>query len=86
MSELLQIIIDFNLEKLCQSNSKEGSPEAGAMPLQILFDSLLKFLNAFLVQSALNRYRIYLALPRLKGQSKMSSCYLLFPLEESGAD
>jgi hypothetical protein len=40
MSELLQIIVDLNVGKLNQD--VEGTP-----PLQVLFDSLIKFLNAF---------------------------------------
>ena len=38
-------------------------------------DSVIKFLNAFQISSALNRYKIYLALP--------SSCKLIFPIEDS---
>ena len=36
------------------------------------------------MQSALNKYRVYLALPRLPGSSsKVPSCHLIFPLDES---
>lgn len=53
MSDLLQVIIDFNLDKLTQSSHNQVNPQNGAQeeiassPLQILFDSLIKFLNAF---------------------------------------
>ena len=92
MSELLQVIVDFNIHKLCQqSHAAEVEGEDPALPLQILFDSLIKFLNAFQIQSALNKYRIYLALPKLVASSgpqkqSVSSCHLLFPLDDTGSD
>ena len=69
MSELLQIIVDLNVGKLNQD--VEGTP-----PLQVLFDSLIKFLNAFQIASAVNRYRILVAMP--------NSCHLIFPLDDIG--
>ena len=53
MSDLLQVIIDFNIDKLTQSVNNQEPPknemeaEEAPTPLQMLFDSLIKFLNAF---------------------------------------
>ena len=90
MSDLLQVIIDFNIDKLTQSvpnqelaqNGEEG--ESATTPLQILFDSLIKFLNAFQLQSALNKYRVYVALPKYvgNGKSKNDACRLIFPRDK----
>lgn len=88
MSDLLQVIIDFNIEKLTHSANNQDSAQNGvesdaaSTPLQMLFDSLIKFLNAFQLQSALNKYRIYLALPKYldaKGKPKGVACKLIFP-------
>ena len=74
MSDLLQVIIDFNIDKLCD-NQINGAEAKNGTPLEILFDSIIKFLNAFQISSALNRYKIYLAIPH--------GCKLIFPIEDS---
>jgi len=74
MSEILYVVIDLNFDKLAQSNTV--GVDITPSPLQILFDSLIKFVNAFQLQSATNKYRIYAA---LFGQSQ-----LIFPQEELG--
>jgi hypothetical protein len=73
MSEILYIIIDLNFEKLAQSNTVG---QESCSPMQIIFDSLIKFVNAFQLQSATNKYRIYAA---VFGKSE-----LIFPQEEYG--
>ena len=45
MSELLQIIIDLNSNSLTQKSTKK--PDLVLMPLQVIFDNLIKFCNAY---------------------------------------
>ena len=56
MVELLQIIIDFNLERLTEQNPNLNLPNRPIQvtPIQILFDSLIKFVSAYQIQSAVN--------------------------------
>ena len=75
MSDLLQVVIDLNIDKLTSTNYDNQKNGSDCTPLEILMDSIIKFLNAFQISSALNRYRIYVALP---GKS-----IVIFPLEDS---
>jgi hypothetical protein len=48
---LLQVVIDFDVQKLTEANQPAGLDNSEAtLPLQILFDSLTKFLAAFQMQ------------------------------------
>ena len=86
-SNLLQVVVDLNVTKLTEPNQVNWQREDGAispqtLPLQILFDSVIKFLNAYHIQSALNKYRLYVALPAKKGSKKLPCTQLLFPCDE----
>mmetsp|Transcript_12700 Transcript_12700/g.21388 ORF Transcript_12700/g.21388 Transcript_12700/m.21388 type:complete len:126 (+) Transcript_12700:25-402(+) len=51
----------------------------------VLFDSIIKFLSAYQIQSAMNQFRLYLALPKISsGQDQ--KCVLLFPRESDPSD
>ena len=83
--EFLQILIDFNLDKFAQhlQDSSPSDPQGSDVeienPLQIFFDSILKFVNAFQIQNSKNRYRIVLALPEIQGSYKTQ---VLFPQDQ----
>jgi hypothetical protein len=51
MSELLNVVLDFNSDKISK------------LDFDKLFSSLLRFLNCFRMQSATNQFRIYVSFP-----------------------
>ena len=67
MNDLLSVIVDFNLEFLATT------PQ---LNFPRFTEDLSLFLSCYHLQSSMNQFRIYLALPH--------DSFLFFPLEEMG--